>query len=157
MIGPLSSPALVRKQVVGVFDKKLLKIFANALKNLEIEFAWIVYSEDGLDEISPYAKTNVIQVKDNQISEITINPKDLKINAEKFDNLLGDDSEFNANKIINIFKGEDNDFSKAVCLNAAAGLVVSENHTKIIDAYQNAKEHILSGKTYEYLKTIQNG
>jgi anthranilate phosphoribosyltransferase len=157
MIGPLSSPALVKRQVVGVFDKKLLKIFGDGLKNLNTKFAWIVNSEDGLDEISPYAKTNVIQVKDNQISEITINPKDLKINAEKFDNLLGDDSEFNANKIINIFKGEDNDFSKAVCLNAAAGLIVSENHNKFIVAYQKAREHILSGKTFEHLKNIQNG
>ena len=157
MIGPLSSPALVQRQVVGVFDKKLLKIFGNGLKNLNIKFAWIVNSEDGLDEISPYAKTNVIQIKNNQISEIIIDPQDLKINADKFENLLGDDAEFNANKIIDIFKGEDNDFSKAVCLNAAAGLIVSENHTKFIDAYQNAKEHILSGKTYEHLKTIQNG
>jgi len=157
MIGPLSSPALVERQVVGVFDKKLLKTFANGLKNLNIRFAWIVNSEDGLDEISPYAKTNVIQIKDSQISEIIIDPKDLKINADKFENLLGNDAEFNANKIIDIFKGEDNDFSKAVCLNAAAGLIVSENHTKFIDAYQNAKEHILSGKAYEHLRTIQNG
>ena len=63
MIGPLSSPALVQRQVVGVFDKKLLKIFANGLKNLTIKFAWIVNSEDGLDEISPYAKTNIMQLK----------------------------------------------------------------------------------------------
>ena len=157
MIGPFSSPALVQRQVVGVFDKKLLKIFGNGLKNLNSKFAWIVNSEDGLDEISPYAKTNVIQIKDSQISEIIIDPKDLKINADKFENLLGNDAEFNANKIIDIFKGEDNDFSKAVCLNAAAGLIVSENHTKFIDAYQNAKEHILSGKAYEHLRTIQNG
>jgi len=157
MIGPLSSPALVEKQVVGVFDKKLLKIFANALNNLNIKFAWIVNSEDGLDEISPYAKTNVVQLKDNKISEITIDPNELNINANKFDNLLGDDAKFNAAKMIDIFKGEDNDFSKAVCLNAAAGLIVSENHTKFIDAYQNAKEHILSGKAYEHLRTIQNG
>jgi len=157
MIGPLSSPALVERQVVGVFDKKLLKIFANALNNLNIKFAWIVNSEDGLDEISPYAKTNVIQLKDGKISEITINPKELNIGANKFDDLLGNDAKYNASKMIEIFKGEDNDFSKAVCLNAAAGLIVSENHTKFIDAYQNAKEHILSGKTYEHLITIQNG
>ena len=156
MIGPLSSPALVERQVVGVFDKKLLKIFANALKNLNIKFAWIVNSEDGLDEISPYAKTNVIQLKDNKISEITIDPKELNINADKFDNLLGDDAKFNANKMIDIFKGEDNDFSKAVCLNAAAGFIVAEKHSKFIDAYKDAKKHILTGKTFEYLKKIQN-
>ena len=157
MIGPLSSPALVKKQVVGVFDKKLLKVFADALNNLDIDFAWIVNSEDGLDEISPYAITNVIQLKDNKISEIIIDPKELNINADKFGNLLGDDAKFNANKMIDIFKGKDNDFSKAACLNAAAGLIVSEKNSKFIDAYKNAREHILSGKTYDHLKNIQNG
>ena len=156
MIGPLSSPALVERQVVGVFDKKLLKIFANGLNNLKIKFAWIVNSEDGLDEISPYAKTNIIQINDNKISEILIDPKDLNIDANTFDDLLGDDSEFNGSKIINIFKGEDNDFSKAVCLNAAAGLIVSEKNSNFKEAYENSREHILSGKTYDYLKSIQN-
>jgi len=156
MIGPLSSPALVQRQVVGVFDKKLLKIFANALNNLNIKFAWIVNSEDGLDEISPYAKTNVIQLKDNIISEITIDPKELNISANKFENLLGDDAKFNANKMIDIFKGEDNDFSKAVCLNAAAGLIVAEKHSEFKNAYEDTRKHILTGKTFEHLKKIQN-
>jgi len=156
MIGPLSSPALVEKQVVGVFDKKLLKIFANALNNLNIKFAWIVNSEDGLDEISPYAKTNVVQLKDNKISEITIDPNKLNINANKFDNLLGDDAKFNAAKMIDIFKGEDNDFSKAVCLNAAAGLIVAEKNSIFINAYEDSRKHILAGKAFEYLKKIQN-
>mgnify|MGYP002525227948 FL=1 len=157
MIGPLSSPALVERQVVGVFDKKLLKTFANGLKNLNIRFAWIVNSEDGLDEISPYAKTNVMQLKDNKISEITIDPKELNVNADKFENLLGDDAKFNADKMIDIFKGEDNDFSKAVCLNCAGGLIVSEKFSNFEDAYNNAREHILSGKTFEHLRGIQNG
>ena len=156
MIGPLSSPALVDRQVVGVFDKKLLKIFASALSNLNIKFAWIVNSEDGLDEISPYSKTNVVQLKDGKISEILIDPIKLNIGANKFEDLLGDDAKFNANKMLDIFKGEDNDFSKAVCLNAAAGLIVSEKHTIFIDAYNEARTHILSGKTYNDLKEIQN-
>ena len=132
MIGPLSSPALVDRQVVGVFDKKLLKIFASALNNLNIKFAWIVNSEDGLDEISPYSKTNVVQLKNGEISEILIDPIKLNIDANEFKDLLGDDAKFNANKMLDIFKGEDNDFSKAVCLNAAAGLIVSEKHTIFI-------------------------
>ena len=157
MIGPLSSPALVKRQVVGVFDKKLLRIFADALNNLDIKFAWIVNSEDGLDEISPYAKTNIIQLKDNKISEITVDPKELNVNADKFENLVGDDAKFNANKIIDIFKGEDNDFSKAVCLNTAAGLIVNETHQNFADAYNNAREHILSSKVINYLEKIKNG
>ena len=156
MIGPLSSPALVERQVVGVYNKRLLKIFAKALKSLNIKFAWIVNSEDGLDEISPYAKTNIIQLKDGKISEFIIDPKELNINANKFEDLLGDNAEFNASKMIDIFKGQDNDFSKAVCLNAAAGLIVADKHSSFNDAYEDAKKHILSGKTYENLKKIQN-
>ena len=157
LIGPLSSPALVNKQVVGVFDKKLLKTFANALKNLDIKSAWIVNSEDGLDEISPYAKTNVIQLKNKVISEITIDPIQLNINAEKFENLIGNDAQFNASKMIDIFKGEDNDFSKAVCLNAAAGLVVNETYQNFNEAFNKARKYILSGQTFKHLEKIQNG
>jgi len=157
MIGPLSSPALVERQVIGVYDKSLLKIFAEALKNLNIKFAWIVHSEDGLDEISPYTKTNVVQLKDDKITEIIIDPNELNIAANKFEDLLGDNSEFNANKIIDIFKGKDNDFSKAVCLNAAAGLIVAEKYSSFNNAYVEARKHILSGKTYNDLRKIQNG
>ena len=156
MIGPLSNPALVDRQVVGVFDKKLLKIFAEGLKNLNIKFAWIVNSEDGLDEISPYAKTNVIQLKNGEISEIVIDPQELNINAEKFENLIGDDAKYNANKIIEIFKGKDNDFSKAVCLNAAAGLIVGQKFSEFSEAYNHAREFILSGKSFLHLEKIQN-
>ena len=156
MIGPLSSPALVDRQVIGVFDKKLLKIFASALKNLNIKFAWIVNSEDGLDEISPYSKTNVVQLKNGEISEILIDPIKLNIGANKFEDLLGDDAKFNAYKMLDIFKGEDNDFSKAVCLNAAAGLMVNEKFIEFLDAYNFSRKFILSGKPYSHLEKIQN-
>ena len=156
MIGPLSNPALVERQVVGVFDKKLLKIFAAGLKNLNLKFAWIVNSEDGLDEISPYAKTNVIQLKNGQISEIKIDPHFLGVDADNFKNLVGDDARFNADKMIEIFKGKDNDFSKAVCLNAAAGLIVGEKFSEFSEAYIYAREFILSGKTFSHLEKIQN-
>ena len=156
MIGPLSNPAFVDRQVVGVYDKKLLKIFAEALINLDIKFAWIVNSEDGLDEISPYTKTNVVQLKNGKISEIIIDPIELNIGANKFEDLLGDDAKFNANKMIDIFKGEDNDFSKAVCLNAAAGLIVNEKFLEFNEAYKDTRDHILSGRTIKYLKNIQN-
>ena len=156
MIGPLSNPALVERQVVGVFDKKLLMIFAEGLKNLNIKFAWILNSEDGLDEISPYAKTNVIQLKQGEISEIIIDPKSFNVDADKFENLIGDDANFNADKIIEIFKGKDNDFSKATCLNAAAGLIVGEKFSEFSEAYNHAREFILSGKTFTHLEKIQN-
>ena len=157
MIGPLSSPALVKKQVVGVFDKKLLNIFANALKDLKITNAWIVNSEDGLDEISPYATTNVCQLKNREISNFIIDPNQLNIKTKGFDTILGEDSNYNSKKIIDIFKGEDNDFSIAVCLNAAAGLIVSDDKDNFKEAYQKVRGHILSGKAFNHLEKIQNG
>ena len=157
MIGPLSSPALVKKQVVGVFDKKLLNIFANAMKDLKITNAWIVNSEDGLDEISPYATTNVCQLKNGEISNILIDPGELNIKTKGFNTILGKDANYNSKKIIDIFKGEDNDFSIAVCLNAAAGLIVSGDNDNFKNAYQKTRNHILSGNAFDHLEKIQNG
>ena len=156
MIGPLSSPALVERQVVGVFDKKLLEIFGNALKNLNIKFAWIVNSEDGLDEISPYGKTNVVQLKNNNIEEFDINPNDLNIKIKGFESILGKDSNFNSKRIREIFKGKDDDFSIAVSLNAAAGLIVAEKNKNFKESYQLARNHLLSGKAYSHLEKISN-
>ena len=154
MIGPLSNPALVDRQVVGVFDKKLLKIFAEGLKNLNIKFAWIVNSEDGLDEISPYANTNVAELSEGSIKEYVLNPNDLNIKVDNFENIVGKDPEFNSEKIREIFKGNDNDFSIAVCLNAAAGLVVSEKTNNFKEAYENLRKHILSGKVINYVSRL---
>ena len=154
LIGPLSSPAKVERQVVGVFDRNLLKIFSSALKNLNIKFAWVVNSEDGLDEISPYQKTHVMQLKKGEISEIIIDPKQLNIKADNFQKLVGKDAEYNSQKIIEIFKGEDNDFSKAVSLNAAAGLIVSEKETNFKNAYEMSRNHLLSGKTLQHLNKL---
>ena len=84
--------------------------------------------------------------------------KNLPEGKNKGKSVLGSGLFFSGRKkIINIFQGEDNDFSKAVCLNAAAGLIVLNKHNKFIDAYQDSREHILSGKTFEHLKNIQNG
>ncbi len=146
----------VEKQVVGVFDKKLLDIFANALKDLNIKFAWIVNSNDGLDEISPYDKTIVKQLRNGEINEMIIDPKELKVNAEGFDKIVGNDAKYNSQKIIDIFKGNDDDFSKAVSLNAAAGLIISEREDNFKYAYEKARDHLLSGKTYSHLEKLRN-
>ena len=129
-----------------IIKKKEEKIL-NLKKTIDLNY---------LDEISPYAKTNVIQLKNNKITEIIINPNEFNINSGKLENIIGGDSKFNANKIIDIFKGEDNDFSKAVCLNAAAGLIVNETFDNFKNAYDNAREQILSGNTIKYLEKLRN-
>jgi len=102
LIGPLSNPAKVKRQVIGVFNKNLLTTFAKALQNLKSDFAWIVNSDDGLDEISPYDKTKVVQLKNNSIKEFTINPSELGIKVKNFEKIVGKESEYNSEKIIEI-------------------------------------------------------
>ena len=80
----------------------------------------------------------------------------MDINADKFENLVGNDSKFNAAKMLDIFNGEDNDFSKAVCLNAAAGLIVNETYKNFTEAYHNSREHILSSKVIKHIEVIKN-
>ena len=154
LIGPLSSPAKVKRQVVGVFDKKLLKIFAEALKNLNLKKALIVHSQDGLDEISPYANTDIVELTDGKIKEFVLNPKDLGIKSVSFENIIGKDPEYNGGKIKEIFEGKDNDFSVAVCLNAAAGLLVAEKSRSFKDGYQDLRKHILSGKVINHISKL---
>jgi anthranilate phosphoribosyltransferase len=155
LIGPLSSPANVKRQVVGVFSKKWLHPFASALKNLKTDHAWIVHSDDGMDEISPFATTNVVELKKNEIKEITIDPKKLCTKVNNPNNLLGKDPSYNAEKIIEIFSGAENEFTEAVSLNTAASLIVAGKFKVFEDSYNFSKKHIMSGNALSHLKKIQ--
>ncbi len=156
LIGPLSSPAQVKRQVIGVFDKKWMKPFAEALKENNVVHAYIVHSEDGMDEISPFAKTNIVELKDGKINEFSIEPKDLGINEGYKENLKGKNAEYNAEKIIDIYKGTSNEFSQSVALNAAAGLIVSGKENNFKNAFDNATKHLSSGKVFEHLTKLQS-
>ena len=155
LLGPLSSPANVKKQVVGVFDKKWLLPFGEALKNLKTHHARIVHSNDGMDEISPFVETNIVELKNDNIKEFVINPKKFGIKYDNPENLKGKDADYNANKIIDIFSGNKNEFSDAVCLNSAAGLVISQKIHNFEEAFEFSNKHLESGKALTHLKKIQ--
>jgi len=155
LLGPLSSPAQVKRQVVGVFDKKWMKPFAEALKENNVVHAYIVHSQDGMDEISPFAETNVVELKNDNIKEFLINPKLLGIDLSNKENLKGKNAKYNAEKIIEIYKGEINEFSEAVSLNMAAGLIVSGKENDYKTAYTKAKKHLSSGSVFSHLSKLR--
>ena len=155
LIGPLSSPAQVKKQVVGVFNEKWMMPFAEALKENNVENAFIVHSEDGMDEISPFAKTKIVELNNGNIKSFLINPTDLDIINKNKENLKGKNAGYNASKIVDIFKGEDNEFSDSVSLNVAAGLIISNKEKDFKKAFKFSKQHLKSGKVYEHLQKIQ--
>ena len=156
LIGPLSNPAQVKRQVIGVFDKKWMRPFAEALKDNNIVHAYIVHSDDGMDEISPFAKTKVVELKNGKINEFIINPSDLGINSDNKENLKGKNAEYNAEKIIEIYKGKTNEFSQTVALNVAAGLIVSGNESNFKNAFIKASTHLNSGNVINHLIKIQS-
>ena len=110
LIGPLSSPAHVKRQVIGVFDKKWMKPFAEALKENGVVHAYIVHSDDGMDEISPFEKTNVVELKGDSITQFSIDPKSLGLNPTNRENLKGKNAKYNSEKIIEIYKGKKMNF-----------------------------------------------
>ena len=156
LIGPLSSPAQVKRQVIGVFDKRWMKPFAEALKENAVIHAYIVHSDDGMDEISPFDKTNIVELKDGKINEFVIDPKNFGVNSGNKDNLKGKNAEYNAEKIVEIYKGKSNEFSQSVALNVAAGLIVSgkENDFKI--AFDKATRQLSSGNVFQHLIKLQS-
>ncbi len=156
LIGPLSSPAQVRRQVVGVFEKKWMKPFAEALKENNVTHAFIVHSDDGMDEISPFAKTNVVELKNGIINEFKIDPEMLGIKVSNRENLKGKNAKYNSEKIIEICKGKLSEFSQSVALNVAAGLIVADKENDFKEAFSNASKHLQSGKVYEHLIKLQN-
>ena len=156
LIGPLSSPAQIKRQVVGVFHEKWMKPFAEALKDNGVIHAYIVHSDDGMDEISPFAKTSVVELKDKKIKEFIIDPKTLGINCKDKESLKGKNAEYNSEKIIEIFKGKKNEFSQSVALNVAAGLIVSGKETDFKTAFEIATKHLNSGNVFQHLTKIQS-
>ena len=129
--------------------------FSEALKENNVVHAYIVHSDDGMDEISPFAKTNVVELKDGKINEFTIDPKDLGINSSNKENLKGKNAEYNSEKIIDIYKGTSNEFSQSVALNAAAGLIVAGKENDFKKAFKKTSEHLNSGKVFEHLTKLQ--
>ena len=156
LIGPLSSPARVKRQVVGVFDKKWMKPFAEALKENGVVHAYIVHSDDGMDEISPFEKTNIVELKKGSITEFSIDPKNLGLSSTNKENLRGKNAKYNSEKIIEIYKGKNNEFSQSVALNVAAGLIVSGKEDFFKIAFEKATKHLNSGKVFQHLTKIQS-
>ena len=155
LIGPLSSPAQVKRQVIGVYDKKWMKPFAEALKENNVVHAVIVHSDDGMDEISPFENTNIVELKDGDVKEFKIDPKNFGINSPNKENLIGKDAQYNSQKIIEIFEGKLNEFSQSVALNAAAGLIVSGKENKFSIAYERSLSYLRSGNVFKHLEKMR--
>jgi anthranilate phosphoribosyltransferase len=97
-----------------------------------------------------------VELKDGKINEFIIDPKDLGINSGNKDNLKGKNAEYNAEKIVEIYKGKSNEFSQSVALNVAAGLVVSGKENDFKTAFDKASNHLASGSVFQHFSKLQS-
>jgi len=154
ILGPLSNPAEVTRQVVGVYSSDLAGLFASTLLKLGVKKAYIVHGEDGLDEITVCGKTEIKEIDDEKVLSYTISPEDFGMVRHSRDEISGGDAAFNRDIIIRILKGSEGARRDIVLLNAAAAIAVSGKAPNIKDGLALARESIDSGSAYRKLQAL---
>ena len=159
LLGPLTNPAGVSSQIMGVYAADLTGMLARVLGNLGSAHAYVVHGMDGLDEITTTDRTKVSELKDGEVNDYFIHPSDYDLPAGKPEDLKGGDAKMNASLSLEVLKGEKGPRRDIVVLNAAAGLAASGKAKDIRDGVRIASETIDSGaalKKLEALKKITN-
>ena len=155
ILGPLTNPASVKYQLIGVYEKSLAIKMVEVLRNLKTKRAWVVHGSDGTDEISITGETYVVELDDGNINEFKINPKDADLKPCNFSEILGGSPNFNAQKIEKLVNGEKNGFFDSVVFNSAAALTISGQAKNLKDGVRIAADTLLSGKTKELIKNLK--
>lgn len=150
-LGPLVNPARATHQLVGVYDDALRPVAAVALGKLGVRRAWVVRSEDGLDEISPAAPTRVSVLEDGAVDERVIRPEDFGLAPRAIETLSGAGAVENAAAITRIVGGEPHPATDAIVLNAAAALVVARGISPR-EAARAARDAVDAGRAKETLE-----
>src|SRR5215217_2671149 len=125
LLGPLSNPAGVKRQMVGVFSRQWVEPLANVLKNLGSERAFVVHGSDGLDEITTSGTTYMASLEDGKVTTFEIKPEDVGLSVSKPEQLRGGDADSNAAALMDVLKGKKGPFRDVALLNAAAAIVVA--------------------------------
>jgi anthranilate phosphoribosyltransferase len=146
LLGPLSNPAGVKRQMVGVFSKQWTTPLAQVLKSLGTERAWIVHGSDGLDEITTSGPTSVTALEDGAIKTFEISPEEFGLRKVKPEALRGGDAAENAQAALNVLKGKASAFRDVALFNAAAALVVAGKAKDLKDGLHAAAHAVDSGE-----------
>lgn len=153
LLGPLSNPAGVKRQVVGVYDARWLMPLAETLRSLGSDHIWLVHG-DGLDELTTTAATQVVELKNGEITQFEVSPADAGLPVASLDALRGGDPDYNAAALMDVLDGARNAYRDIACLNAGAGLVVAGKAETIADGVVLAQQSIDSGAAKAVLDKV---
>ena len=160
LLGPISNPGGVKRQVVGVFSWHWVEPIAHVLNNLGARHVWVVHGHDGLDELTTTGATDVAELKDGKIEVFEVTPADAGLLPAKLSDLRGGDEKENAAAIRDVLAGKRTPLRDIAVLNAAAALIVADKAANLMDGAALAAHAIESGAAraaLEKLVAISNG
>ena len=162
ILGPLANPALVTKQLVGVFSESWVEPMAQVLKSLGSERAWVVHGSDGLDEITTTGITKVAALDKGDITTFTVHPDDAGIELAQPKDLKGGLPKQNAEALLNLLKGQKGAYREIVDFNSAPALIISGKVSTLKEGARLAADMIDNGQAKQKLDqlvsiTAQNG
>ncbi|WP_297838701.1 anthranilate phosphoribosyltransferase [uncultured Roseibium sp.] len=160
LLGPLTNPAGVKRQMVGVFARKWVEPLAEALRELGSEKAWVVHGSDGMDEITTTGPTAIAELKNGTIRSFEISPEDVGLAVSDPKDLKGGLPSENAKALRDVLAGAKNAYRDVVLFNAAASLLVADKVETLKDGAEMAAQSIDSGSaadTLEKLVAASNG
>lgn len=146
LLGPLSNPAGVKRQLLGVFDKQWVQPLAEVMGKLGSEKVWVVHGSDGLDEITTTGPTYVSETAGGKLRHFEITPEDAGLPRARLEDLKGDEPTANAVALRAVLNGAPGAFRDIVLLNAAAGLVIADKAPDLRTGVKMAAEAIDSGR-----------
>jgi len=160
LLGPLSNPAFVKRQTIGVFAKRWVEPFAEVLCNLGSEKAWVVHGSDGLDELTTTGPTFVAELDGGKIRTFEVTPEEAGLKRATLADLRGGEPAYNAAAITRLLDGEKGPYRDIVLLNSAATLIVAGRVSILKEGVEMAAQAIDSGaakKALARLVAVSNG
>lgn len=153
LLGPLSNPAGVKRQLVGVYAREWVEPIAHVLKELGSESVWVVHG-DGLDEITTAGETYIAELKNGQVRTFTLTPEQVGLTRVTPEDLKGADALHNAKALRDVLAGHKNAYREIALINAAGALVVSGKVDSLNDAIELASHSIDSGSALATLDML---
>jgi len=155
ILGPLTNPAGVKRQLTGAFTRDLIRPMAETLGQLGSERAWLVHGSDGTDEITITGISWVSALEeDGTVRDVELHPEDAGLPVHPFEQIVGGSPEDNANAFRALLSGENSAYRDAVLLNSAAALVVAGKADDLRQGVEMARESIDSGAAKAKLEAL---
>jgi len=154
LLGPLSNPAGVKRQMVGVFSRHWVQPLAQVLKNLGSESVWVVHGSDGLDEITLTGPSFVASLDNGKITTFEVTPEDAGLTCCNGDALRGGDADANAVALSSVLNGKPSPYRDVALLNAAATLIVAGRAKDLKEGVAIGAKSLDSGAAAARLKHL---